>query len=63
MTGYAIRRDSSYLTNGGDWSEFATNLFLTASLPMAKKVCKKHKRAVVVEVTDIQTGKVVYRQK
>lgn len=60
MTGYAIRRVTSYLTDRDSWSEGANDVFLASSLVWAKKVCKKHKHAVVVEVTGIQTGKVVY---
>lgn len=63
MVGYAVRRYGSYLTNGNGWSEQASDLLLISSLSKAKKVCKKHKFAVVAEVVGIQAGEVVYRQK
>lgn len=63
MVGYIIRRSYGDLTNGGDWSDRSFNLFLTPTLSVAKKICKKHKGAIVVEVIGIETGKVVYRQK
>ncbi len=64
MIGFAVRSpEAGYLTNRGGWSEKGADLFITGSLSRVKKVCKKYKKAVVVEITSFTVGRVVFRQK
>lgn len=64
MIGVAIKHPAQgYLCNDGAWDMRGENLLLLTDLAKAKKVCKKYRHAVVIEILSFAEGKTLFRQK